>query len=512
MKECDFVQPTKILKLSGKVSAVLLSIALLLTANILVYSKQPKVVTAITGGDSKIGNYQVRMLQITPPKFAVTADLPINGKELKMERTRPGGIPEVSEKGWTFIIRNLRVTDAAGQSVEVKSMNTGGWELSETKIGRLKIAYEVDYSVLAENGFPAVREAAFADANHFSTVGRPLFITTGELSSSRVTFTLLPGWRAVAPWTSVAKSKNSFTAASAKDLTENLIVLSRTNTEVITAGGFRLFITATGHWQPVREEIKQTLQKSVPIFVRLMGFKENVNYSVVLLPTLDNGGESYRSSFAFTVETPPTRANRVAWGQTIGHEIFHYWNGWRLRGADYASSQWFQEGFTQYIADVAMVASGLISEDEFKQKLFEHINNYRKLTTPLAAPGSQKGPPLYSGGALVAFCWDMEIRRTSGGKRNLGNFMSRLWQQTNNGQRAYEQSDIQAALNNTASLDWEAFYRAHIEGKEKLPLEKTFSRAGFQLRETSDGFSRIETFLEASPSAKSLWQALIKGK
>lgn len=428
-----------------------------------------------------------------------------------METTRPSDVPEVGARGWPALVRNLRASDATGRSIAVTSTGTKGWELLQPHVGRLNIEYEVDYSVLASNDWPAPREAAFADARHLMLVGRSLFITTRGVGSSIVTFALPRTWRPVAPWRPMAKSENAFAVGAARDLTQNLIVLTQSDPVVVSAGGFRLFITAMGHWQGARPEVNRVLRGVLPRFVRLMGFEERENYSVILLPTLETGGESYRQSFAYTLDAVPTGVNRALWGHTIAHEVFHYWNGWRLRGADYASSQWFQEGFTEYAANLAMVTSGLTTPDDFRQQLSNHIRKYRQLTTPLDAPGSRKGPPLYSGGALVAFCWDIQIRKATGGRRNLGDFLRALWRETNGGQRAYEWRDIRAALDSTAPHDWDAFFRAHIKGSEPLPLNKILSQAGMRLVQGADGFPRVEPDTAAPAAAKSLGRGLVNG-
>jgi predicted metalloprotease with PDZ domain len=280
----------------------------------------------------------------------------------------------------------------------------------------------------------------------------------------------------------------------------------------MTAGRFRLLVVSMGHWQPVRAEVRQTLGALVQHFVRLMEFEESESYLVVLLPVVDRGGEAFRRSFALTVDTPPSRADRFRWGNTIGHEIFHFWNGWRLRGADYGTSQWFQEGFTEYVANVSMAEAGLISPDDLRRKLAEHVRNYRKLTTSLEGGGSRKGPPLYSGGALVAFSWDVLIRDASQGKRDLGDFLRALWRQTEGGQRAYEWRDLQAALDATAPRDWNAFHRAHIQGTDPLPLNEVFPRAGLLLTQAEDGSPLVELDPAAPAPARSLWQALATGR
>jgi YD repeat-containing protein len=452
--------------------------------------------------------YLVRMLPGAAPKLAVTASLPIRGQALAMETTRPGDIPEIDAKGWPALIKNLRVADEHGRPVGVTLADQFGWRLDRELAGRLVARYEVDYSALAARGWPAPRESAFADANNLVIAGRSLFLTTREVVASQVKFSLPRSWRAVTPWEPRPGAANAFAARSTQDLVENLVVLTRSAPDEVTAGRFRLLVASMGHWQPVRPEVRETLGALVQRFVRLMEFKERESYLVVLLPVMDSGGEAFRRSFALTVDTPPSRANRSQWGNTIGHEIFHFWNGWRLRGADYATSQWFQEGFTEYVANVSMAEAGLIGPDDLRRKLAEHVRNARRLTTSLEGSGTHKGPPLYSAGALVAFSWDVLIRDASHGKRDLGDFLRALWRQTEGGQRTYEWKDIQAALNATAARDWDAFHRAHIQGTDPLPLNEILPLAGLRLAEAGDGSPLVELDPVAPAPARSLWQAL----
>lgn len=435
--------------------------------------------------------YQVRMLRVDPPRLAVRANLPIDGQALEMGTSRPGDVPEVAEAGWPGLVANLRVSNAAGESLEVQSAGAKGWLLVKPHSGTLTVEYEVDYRPLAARGWPAPREAAFADPDHFVVLGRSLFITTRESGSAAVRFDLPRGWIPVVPWT------------SPQDLANNLLVFSRREPEVITAGGFRLLVTALGHWQEA--DVRAVLGPVIPQFVKIMGSDEQESYSVVLLPIPERGGEAFRHSFAMSMDVPPSAANRADWGNTIAHEIFHYWNGSRLRGADYATSQWFQEGFTEYVANLSLAKAGVIDADGFRKKLAEHVANYRRLATTLEGGGTRKGPPLYSGGALVAFSWDVMIRDATGGKRDLGDFLRELWRRTDRGQRPWEWSDLQASLEATAPLDWQSFHGAHIRSDKPLPLAETFARAGLLLKENGE----VEPDPAVSAKAASLWKDLL---
>ena len=456
--------------------------------------------------------YHVKMRSVAPPRLAITASLPIDGRALEMETTRPAGIPELDDRGWPGLVSNLRVSDSTGRPVAVAPAGEAGWLLAEAHAGRLTVDYEVDYSPLAARGWPAPREAALADSSHLVFIGRSMFITTRDVGSTIVTFALPRRYRPVTPWEQSPGSAHEFAVGTKGGLVENIVVLTRSGPDVLNAGGFRLLVTPMGHWLPARKEVRRVLGAVMPRLVGLMGFEERENYLVVLLPVVDSGGESFRSSFALTMDDPPSRANSSTWGRLLAHEIFHYWNGGRLRGSDYVTSQWFQEGFTEYVANVSMVAAKLAGPEDFTRTLSDHVRNYRNLTTTLEAGGSPKGPPLYSGGALVAFSWDVSIRHSTDGKRDLGDFLRALWQLTERGERSCDWREIRAALEATAPRDWDAYFRSYIRGDEPLPLDETLLLAGLLLEQAEDGTPRIKVNPEASAPSNSLWRALVEGR
>jgi predicted metalloprotease with PDZ domain len=456
------------------------------------------------------GAYAVEWVRESPPRLAVEAAIPIDGQALEMATTRPGLIPELDAGGWPALVSELRAFDEEGAELDVSSAGPAGWRLARQHAGRVRVLYEVDYSPLAELGWPAPREAAWLEDGYFLLVGRSMFVTTPALGASTVTFALPDGWRAATPWSEQPGSPAQLAVASAAELAENLLVLSQSAPDVVDAGGLRLLVAPSAPWIAARGEVRRVLEAAIPSLVGLLGIEQRSSYLVALLPLAETGGESYRKSFALTFEERPSRANSARWANTIAHEVFHQWNGWGLRGADYTSTQWFQEGFTEYAANVALAAARIVTPDEFLAQLAEHVDNRERLTTSLEDTGGRKGPPLYSAGALVAFTWDVRIRHATQGERNLWDFMRTLWEQTGRGQWPYEWSDLEAALAATAQLDWATFHRAHIAGTEPLALEETFALAGI-LVELDPAGPRLRFDDGASEAARSLWQALVKG-
>lgn len=452
-----------------------------------------------------VATYRIRMSPDSR-SLTVSATLPLAGGRLRMETTRPAGVPELDSLGWAGLVRELRVSDRAGRRVEVAQDGDRGWTLPRPDTTTLTLEYKVDYGPLEQMGWPAPREAAYRSEESFVLVGRSLFITTEATGECRVAFELPDGWSATTPWRADA-GKANFAAGTVEDLVKNLIVLSRGFHDEVVAGGFRLHLFAFGHWAAVRAEVRRVLHPIVRHHVSLMNDRGRANYVIVLLPGLERGGESYRSSFALNTDTPDP-SGIPTWANLVAHEMFHVWNGWRLRGADYASSQWFQEGFTEYVANRAIATSGIVTEDWFRSRLARHVENSRRLATTLENIGTRKGPPLYSAGALVAFTWDVRIRRATGGKRDLGDFFRELMRRTDGGAREYAWPDLRAALEATTQGDWQGYYDAHIRGHRPLPVAEALAAVGQRMVDESDSV-RVEADPTASAAARRRWSELV---
>jgi predicted metalloprotease with PDZ domain len=254
--------------------------------------------------------------------------------------------------------------------------------------------------------------------------------------------------------------------------------------------------------------VRRALGAVVRQLVALTGFEGRADYLAVLMPQTERGAESFRASFALNHDAPPSRANAGAWANLVAHEVLHYWNGWRLQGADYASTQWFQEGFTEYGANLALVSAGVVTPEQFHDKLATHVANYRRLATPLDAPGTRKGPPLYSGGALVAFVWDGMLREATRGQRGYADVLRGLLPRQ--GVRRYAWPDIQAALEGLAPGAWAQFHERHIHGTEPLPLEAAFARVGLRLSQDAAGAPVVRPDPDAPAAARQRGRALVR--
>jgi hypothetical protein len=132
-------------------------------------------------------------------------------------------------------------------------------------------------------------------------------------------------------------------------------------------------------------------------------------------------GESFLRSAAFTTADAVVPGGLIVWGDFLAHELFHFWNGQRIRGAEPRTGwRWLAEGFTEYYANVTLAREGLIPADMFLKKAERHLGNYLYFATAPQRPrmslveaGTNTTTNrfgVYDGGWSVAFCLDGLIR------------------------------------------------------------------------------------------------------
>lgn len=441
--------------------------------------------------------YRITLLSVSPPRFTVEADLPGAGERLEMGESWPAELPEMARQGWPALVSDLTASDAAGPLP--LSLQRNHWRLDRPAVGRVRLTYAIDYGLFERAGWSSPLESAVSDGETLAVHGRGLFVTGAE-AAAEVAFVLPAGWRPMAPWRPLGGGR--FGVRDLAQLKDNMLAISTAAPLTVSAGGFTLRVAAMGPWRPLAGAVSEALRRIVRREVALMGWRGREAFNVVLTPLNESGGEAYRQSLAMGFDGPSVE-NRPGWANFLAHEIFHFWNASRLKGADYASTQWFQEGFTEYVANLTLLAEGIASPEWFLDKLSTHVANAARLETTLENIGTRKGPPLYSSGALVAFAFDVTIRRASGGRRDLGAFFRNLWRATGEASRPYAWPDIRLALEATAAGDWEGFHQRHIRGDDDLPLAGMFAEAGLRF----EG-GKVSVDPAAAAKARAIWASL----
>jgi predicted metalloprotease with PDZ domain len=200
-------------------------------------------------------------------------------------------------------------------------------------------------------------------------------------------------------------------------------------------------------------------------------------------------GEAFTRSAAFTSADSVIPEGRIVWGNFLAHELFHFWNGQRIRGAGPRTTwRWMAEGFTEYYANVTLAREGLISSELFLKKAERHMGSYLYFMTAPAFPrmslaeaGMDTGVNrfgVYDGGWAVAFCLDGLIREGSGDRRSLDDFMRELWLRFGPGSSGYSVRELDGLAEELAGNDLGGFVATYVESDRVLPVRECLDRVG----------------------------------
>ena len=210
----------------------------------------------------------------------------------------------------------------------------------------------------------------------------------------------------------------------------------RKQTTRFDMGGFNLVVN--GSWPFKDEVVLKAATKVLERYRALTGVPPPA-WPVVLLTPLPvaTGSVKWRAetrgSTVVLLMDPAAKIHNWA-GQTgiiFTHELLHLWvpNALPLKG-DY---DWFFEGFTLYTALVTALELKFIDSKEFTATLTRVYDSYLSRPDDLSLIDASErrwttgNSTVYDKGMLVAFLYDVAIRKDSGGKRWLGSLYGNLF-------------------------------------------------------------------------------------
>lgn len=204
------------------------------------------------------------------------------------------------------------------------------------------------------------------------------------------------------------------------------------------------------------------------------------------------------------------------------HEYFHAW--WvktvrpdvmldvDLRREAFTPLLWVFEGFTSYIDDFMLQASGVIDKESYLKLLAEQINRYYQTAGRAYQSVAESsfdawiklyrndentnnaGISYYNKGALVALCLDLTLLQHTDGRYRLFDVVKAFYtqaKQNDNKRVGINSADIGAVIGQFIPLAvWDDFERRYVNGVEELPIEALLAANGTKIRtntkETAD--------------------------
>lgn len=199
------------------------------------------------------------------------------------------------------------------------------------------------------------------------------------------------------------------------------------------------------------------------------------------------------------------------------HEYFHSW--WvktvrpdvmldvDLRREAFTPLLWVFEGFTSYIDDFMLQASGVIDKPSYLKLLAEQINCYYQTAGRAYQSVAESsfdawiklyrndentgnaGISYYNKGALVALCLDLTLLQKSNGRYRLFDVVKAFYtqaKQNDNKRIGINSADMGTVIGQFMPIeDWEDFEYRYVNGVEELPIEALLAANGISMHSNS---------------------------
>jgi predicted metalloprotease with PDZ domain len=461
--------------------------------------------------------YVVTISASDPLRARVDARFDTSNGALVM--AKGGGIDHLPNQ-WATFVEGLHVADASGRPLTIESNGPDGWKILGGSSGQVRLQYTVNLDFTTKPWPPGNEQAGLSKPGALYMVTKPLFVASDTDTPARIEFRLPAGWHVSTPWEPVGSSGTVFTARNRTDLIDNSVVWGTHRSVEFHEGNFTLVLAFVGPEGEAVRLVEETLRAAVRQVGRVFNQTPPSRFMMTLLYTPEDDGESFERSTAVATATVPREDNRMLWGNNLAHELYHIWIGGQIAGGD-GTFEWFDEGFTDYYADLALVRSGLIDRVTFLRKMEKVMARYAYFTTAsvferlsMAEASRAKGRNrfgVYDAGWSTAFCLDVTIRRNTNGQRTLDDFMRLLYARYGLTNLRFSAVDFVQAATEIAGQNLEPFFNDHVFGKQPLPLRECLLSAGLE-----GAFQPYAAELwispdpKATPAAKDLFDQLVR--
>ena len=425
------------------------------------------------------------------------------------------GLPEVElmMAVWTpgsYLVReyarNVEAVSAEteqGEPLLVEKTVKNRWRIATRKAPRIAVRYRV-YS----------REMSvrtnWIDSDFAVINGAPTFLTRAgaEKRPHDVRVILPEAWKAVeSPLPRIA---DGFRAADFDTLVDSPLYAGNGKVYTFEAGGRPHVLLNEGEggvWDGPRSAADA--EKIAQAQIAFWGEAPYPRYVFFNLLTEAGGGLEHKDSSTLMSSRwrARTREGYLEWLSLVSHELFHAWNGKRLRPAElgpfdyenevYTRNLWVVEGLTSYYGDLLVHRAGFSTRKQFLKSLSKSIETLETTPGRLVQPMDEasfdawikfyrrdentpnSAVSYYTKGEVVAFLLDARIRRATGGKRSLDDAL-RLAYRRYSGERGYKTEEFRKVLEEVAGTSLGDWLTRAVESTENLDYQEALDWYGLR--------------------------------
>jgi len=451
-----------------------------------------------------LGGQTVRYeVSLTPGTFHVSADFPTSGKDTLLVSLPAWSPGNYEIQNYARYVHGFGAKNASGQALRWDRADKDTWRIVTGRTDRVTVAF--DYS-------PDTVDLSVArTAEDFGQfLGTNLFMfEEGQLGRpAEVRFRLPAGWQVTTALKGPANGV--YRAGDYHELADAMTFVGRYSLDSLQADGKWIRIAvwpATDYTPAVARNLRNGVAKLAPVQNRIMGDTPYDEYTVffnVIHGPIDFGGGLEHSSSQYDIMpalafADPSGTLGDFMYPLLSHEFFHLWNVKRIRPAemwpyDYHAEQytpllWWSEGVTDYYADLTNLRAGLWTPDQFLANAVTNMDQVEQAPEPWSVEDGSEATWIhevyinssqlyYPKGSLLGFLLDISIRDATDNAHNLDEVMRALYTRYYRQTKGFSTADLLSELRGAGMPDADTFYRRYIDGRDSLPYETVFEKAG----------------------------------
>ncbi|MDN3676786.1 peptidase M61 [Flavobacterium paronense] len=448
---------------------------------------------------------------ITPPKFT-TSEIVFH-----IPKTVPG---TYSTDNYGKLIDDFKAFDKSGKQLATSKTDDNSWKISNAQ-SLSKVTYNVNDTFDSESGKGFGKDDIFSPAgtnilegknfvvNNHGFVG--YFEDKKQLTEIPYKLTILHpatlhGATSLLD-TNKSDTTDTFMASRYFDLTDNPIMYSKADYETFNVDGMEIvFSVYSPNGKHSAKELLPDLEKTMRAQKAFLGtINTNKRYTVLLylseLGKKDAMGFGALEHHTSTTVVFPEVMDKEALGEqlrdVVSHEFFHTVTPLSIHSKeiqyfDYSNPKmskhlWMYEGVTEYFANLFQVNQGLITADEFYERMTGKINNASTLNDTmsftemsanvLVAPYKDQYLNVYEKGALIGMCIDIIIREKSNGERGILDLMKKLSKEYGV-DKPFDDAELFDKITKLTYPEVGAFLNTYVAGTTPIPYDVYFAKMG----------------------------------
>ncbi len=285
------------------------------------------------------------------------------------------------------------------------------------------------------------------------------------------------------------------------------------------------------------KSLKKSIERMVNAQKNFLGEIDNTSIYAILLYLSDTNKqdasgfgalEHHTSTVVVLPEAMPVSELEKYLTDIVSHEFFHIISPLNVHSEeihyfDYNNPQmsqhlWMYEGVTEYFANLFQVTEGLISEEEFLERIAEKIETSMNFDDEMSFTEMSRNiledeysPSYYNvylKGALIGMALDLELRELSGGTYGVLHLMKDLIEEygVDHPFKDDELFDVIVAKTYPQIAD---FFATYVSGTTPIPYSSYFESVGVEATSTTEEVGYLldgqVPLIDANPETKELF-------